>query len=231
MISFLIRYKKVILIVTLAFFLGSIAYLGLDAYHRSNVSLTAGKVGSQTITTRQVDRLVQQRTQQLHKQGIEVDETILKLLRQQMLHALIGTAILTQSAHKAGMAVSDYEVAYTVRQLFGRADGQLDKRAYEAMVRNITGMTPTEFEEQLRQEQLANRFRGTLYSFYKLTPAEVQYAYKTQHGNSKDFDKNKQDFYAQLMDTKMETAQRAFDDAFNQQVEIKSYLKDESYGQ
>ena len=193
MISFLIRYKKVILIVTLAFFLGSIAYFGLDAYHRSNVSLIAGKVGSQKISTRQVNRRVEQRAQQLRNQGIEVDGNILKLLRQQTLNELIGTTILNQAAHKAGMNVSD--------------------------------------EEQLRQEQLANRFRGTLYSFYKLTPAEVQYAYKTQHGNVKDFDKNKQDFFVQLMDTKMETAQRAFTDAFNQQVEIKSYLKDESYGQ
>lgn len=231
MISFLIRYKKVILIVTLAFFLGSIAYFGLDAYHRSNVSLIAGKVGSQKISTRQVNRRVEQRAQQLRNQGIEVDGNILKILQQQMLNELIGTTILNQAAHKAGMNVSDYEVAYTVQQLFGQAAGKFDKKAYEALVKRITDMTPTEFEEQLRQEQLANRFRGTLYSFYKLTPAEVQYAYKTQHGNVKDFDKNKQDFFVQLMDTKMETAQRAFTDAFNQQVEIKSYLKDESYGQ
>ena len=148
-----------------------------------------------------------------------------------MLHALIGMAILNQSAHKAGMNVSDYEIAYTIRQLFGSAGGNFDKKVYAAQVRSITDMTPAEFEEQLREELLANRFRGTLYSFYKLSPAEVQYAYKTQHGNLKDFDQNKQDFYAQLMDTQMETAQRAFDDAFNQQVEIKSYLKDENYGQ
>ena len=226
MISFLIRYKKIILIVTLAFFLGSIAYFGLDAYRRSNVSFVAAKVGGQKIPTRQVERLAHQRAQQLRNKGIDVDENILKLLRQQMLNALIGTAILTQAAHDAKMAVSDYEVAYTVQQLFGLPGRPFDTKVYTAQVQSITDMTPAEFEDQLRREQLANRFRGTLYSFYKLTPAEVQYAYKTQHGNLKNFDQNKQEFSNQLIDTKMETAQRAFDDAFNQRVEIKSYLQD-----
>ena len=87
-------------------------------------------------------------------------------------------------------------------------------------------MSAAEFEEQFRRGKLADRFRATLYSFYKLTPAEIQYAYRTQHGNLKNFEENKKDFVAQLMDTKMETAQKAFSDEFNQQVEIKTYLQD-----
>ena len=36
MISFLIKYKKAILIITLAFFIGSIGYIGLDSYQRGS---------------------------------------------------------------------------------------------------------------------------------------------------------------------------------------------------
>ena len=52
MISFLIKHKKSILIITLFFFIGSIAYLGLSAYSRSNASLTAAQVGNQQISSR-----------------------------------------------------------------------------------------------------------------------------------------------------------------------------------
>ena len=40
----------------------------------------------------------------------------------------------------------------------------------------------------------------------------------------KDFEKNKKDFEKQLFQTKMETAQNAFFDDFNNRVEIKMYL-------
>ena len=228
MISFLIAHKKSILIITLAFFLGSIVYLGLDAYHRSNGSMTAATVGSQKIPTRQVYRLAEERARLLRNQGMDVDENIQQFLRQQMLAALISEEVLNQAAHKAGLVVSDYEIAYDIQKspLFGGASGAFNKDAYETAVRSATGMSAAEFEEQFRRGKLADRFRATLYSFYKLTPAEIQYAYRTQHGNLKNFEENKKDFVAQLMDTKMETAQKAFSDEFNQQVEIKTYLQD-----
>lgn len=64
-----------------------------------------------------------------------------------------------------------------------------------------------------------------LYSHYKLTPEEIKFSYKIQNGNMKDFEKNKKDFASTLLDTKMETAQQAFFDQFNNEVEIKTYLK------
>ena len=229
MISFLIKYKKSILIITLAFFMGSIVYLGLDAYHRGRLESTvAAKVGSHEISTRQLYRITENRAGVLRNQGVDVDEQILAYLRQQMLAAMISEEILVQAAQKAGMSVSDYEVAYDIQHspFFQQKAGTFNKMAYENMIRRATGMSPAEFEEQLRRGKLADRFRTALYSFYKLTPAEMEYAYKTQHGNLKNFEANKKEFAPQLMDTKMETAQRAFSDAFNQQVEIKTYLKD-----
>lgn len=228
MISFLIKYKKSILIITLLFFLGSIVYLGLDAYHRSNVSRVAAKVGSQEILSRTLYRLAEDRARNLRNQGVDVDENMMTFLRQQMLAALVSEEVLNQAARQAGLAVSDYEIAYDIKNspLAGSGQVPFNKAAYEAAVRRAAGVSAAEFEEQLRRNKLADRFRGTLYSFYKLTPAEIQYAYKTQHGNLKNFDKDKKTFEPQLMDTKMETAQKAFFDEFNQTVAIQTYLQD-----
>ena len=217
MISFLIKYKKVILIITLAFFLGSIVYLGADAYRRSNFSAVAAKVGSKDITYRQLYRVTEDRAQMMRNQGVDVNEEILSFLQQQFLAALISEEVLNQSAENA------YDIQTSP---FFAPNGQFNKAAYEAAVKRAAGMTPAEFEEQLRRGKLSDRFRTVLYSHYKLTPAEIKQSYKIQHGNLKDFEKNKKDFSAQLMDTKMETAQKAFFDQFNENVEIKTYLQD-----
>ena len=227
MISFLIKYKKVILIVTLAFFLGSIVYLGAGAYRRGNFSNDAAKVGSQSITYRELYRASEGRASLLRNQGVDVDEDMLKFLNQQVLASLISEEVLNQAAQKAGLAVSDYEVAYDVQTSpFFTQNGYFSKAAYEAAVKRSLKMTPAEFEAQLRKDKLANRFRGVLYAFYKLTPEEIKYNYQLQHGNLKDFEKNKADFAAQLLETKMETAQRAFFDRFNDEVDIKTFLQD-----
>lgn len=228
MISFLIKYKKIILIITLAFFLGSIVYLGLDAYHRGSFSTVAAKVGSKEISFRTLDRLVQNRAQAMRDQGIDLDDDTLSYLRALALQSLISEEIAAQAAKKAGLGVSDYEVAYNIKSLGlgGDPSGAFDKNVYAANVRRVIGLSPAEFEEQLRQGVLASRFRTMLYSLYKLTPAEIKHSYQLQHGNLKDFDANKNEFASQLIDTKMETAQRAFFDEFNQHVKIKTYLQD-----
>ncbi len=226
MISFLIKHKKSILIITLFFFLGSIVYLGLSAYSRSNYSLTVAQVGREKISSRDLYRLADQRANQLRSQGVEVDEDMLTFLQQQTLASMISEEILNQAAHKAGLAVADYEVAYDIKTSpWFAPEGKFDKTQYEYVLRASAHTTPAEFEEQLRRDKLANRFRQVLYSFYKLTPEEMKWAYQTQNGNLTDFEANKGDFAAALMDTKMETAQKAFFDDFNNTVKIKTFLQ------
>lgn len=227
MISFLIKYKKSILIVTLAFFIGSIIYIGLDSYRRGHFSSTAAKVGSTDISYRELYRAADTRTRALRNQGVDVDEELTKFINQQVLSGLISEEVLNQAAHKAGLQVSDYEVAYDIQSspMFAQ-NGQFSKQAYEYAVKHSVGMTPAEFETQIRKSKLADRFRMLLYSHYKLTPEEIKFSYKIQNGNLKDFDKNKKEFASALMDTKMETAQKAFFDQFNNEVEIKTFLQD-----
>ena len=132
MISFLIKYKKSILIITLAFFFGSIVYLRADAYRRGHFSNTAAQVGSADITYRDLYRVTEDRARVLRNQGVDVDEEMMKYLRQQFLAALISEEVLNQAARNAGLDVSDYEVAYDIQTspLFVQ-NGQFNKMAYE----------------------------------------------------------------------------------------------------
>jgi len=228
MISFLIEYKRSILIITLLFFIGSIGYLGLGAYNRSQMTDAAATVGGKKISYRQLYRLVDERARQVRNQGIDVDEDTLKILQQQYLAALIGEEILNQAGKKADLYVSDYEVAYDIQTapVFADANGRFNKKQYVAFLKRDQRLQPAEFEARWRHSKLANRFRTVLYSFYKMTPAEVEHNYRVQHGNLKDYEKNKKEFANQLMDTKMSTAQQGFFDEFNAHTRITNNLKD-----
>lgn len=226
MISFLIRHKKSILIITLAFFLGSIVYLGLDAYSRSNNSLVAAMVGSQKISRHDFERVREQKATVLRNQGIDIEEDLQKYLDQQALAELVREEVLNQAAAKAGLHVSDYEVASAIRSIFTPQGGTFNRSLYEQNVHDIAHMTPAEFENNLRRATLANRFGMVLFSLYKLTPAEAKNSYKVQHGNVNDFEANKAEFGNQLLETKMTTAQQGFFDQFNNEVKIKTFLED-----
>ena len=226
MISFLIKHKKSILIITLVFFLGSIVYLGLDAYSRTNYSLVAAKVGKAVISTRDLDRTTENAAQNLRNQGIDLDEQTLKDVRQQVLQTLIGEEVVTQAAQKAGLHVSDYEVAANIAAIpYFTANGHFDKTIYTYGLKRM-GLTPAEFENQLRRSSLGNSFRRVLASNYKMTPKEIEQAYKVQHGNLDKFPQDKKDFADQLLENKMQTAAKAFEEQFNNNVEIKTFLKD-----
>lgn len=227
MISFLIKYKKAILITTLAFFIGSIAYIGLDSYRSGSFDSNAASVGNTSISYRDLYKATDAQARLLRNNGVDVDENMQKILTQQALSSLIIEEILNQAAHEYGIGVSDYEIAMDIgfSPQFSQ-NGQFNKQAYEHTVKHQLGMTPAQFEEQIRRSKLADRFRMALYSIYKLTPEEVRFAYLTQHGNMKNFEKNKKEFEKQLFETKMETAQTAFFDDFNSRVEIKTFLEE-----
>jgi len=228
MISFLIKYKKIILIVTLAFFIASIGYLGLSSFNITGLNDRVATVGSTVIKHSDLRRAAEAQSRALRNNGIDVDEQFMHYIEQQALNSLISEEVLNQAAQQLGISVADYEIAINIQSspAFNQ-NGQFNKMAYEKAVRYQLGIAPVQFEEQLRKTKMADRFRMALYSIYKLTPEEVRFAYQTQNGNMKDFEKNKKDFEKQLFETKMETAQRAFFDDFNNRVEIKTFLKEE----
>lgn len=229
MISFLIKHKKSILIITLACFIGSLAYVGIGSFRSGVLSSNAAMVGSAPITYRTLYKVAEAQTRTLQKNGVDVDEEMRNYLKQQVLQGLIGEEILNQSAREFGMAVSNYEIASEIQSApFFSQNGKFDRTAYEQVVKHQLGMTPAEFEDQLARGKMQERFRLALFSIYKLTPEEVRFAYQTQNGNLNNFEQNKKDFEKQLFETKMETAQKAFLDDFNNRVEVKILLKEQA---
>lgn len=227
MISFFIKHKKSILIITLLFFMGSIIYIGLDAYSRTRYNLNAAQVGRETISWRTLEKATQRQANYLRSKGMDVDEEMMKFLQQQALTTLVTQEVLNQAAKEAGFHVSDYEIAYDIKTspLFTE-NGQFNKQRYAYAVREFYQVSPAEFEAQQRRQKMATRFYQTLASIYKMTPEEVKTAYQAQHGNLKDFESNRESFRLALMETKLETTPNAFFDAFNSAVPVKTFIEE-----
>ncbi len=226
MISFLNKHKTSILVITLAFFIGSIAYIGLGSYSRGNFGLNAAQVGSTAISRRTLDRQYSQFINQLRNNGGDLTEQEAKQLQQRILATLISDEILAQAAQNAGMVVSDYEIAYDIKtNPYLQDEGKFSPAAYAQLRRALGNVSSAEFEEQLRHDKLANRFRHVLYSLYKMTPQEIKNAYQVQNGNLNDFEENKKFFASAIMDTKMESAPNAFFDDFNRTTRVQTFLE------
>ncbi len=106
MISFLIKHKKSILIITLAFFIGSIAYIGLDSYRRGNFNDNAAVVGSEPITYRTLYKAAQAQERVLRDNGLDVDENMAQMIQQRTLSGLISEEVINQAAKGFGLDVS-----------------------------------------------------------------------------------------------------------------------------
>ncbi len=206
--------------------MGSIIYIGLDAYTRTRYNVNAAQVGRETISWRALEKATQRQANYLRSKGMDVDEDMMKFLQQQALTALVTQEVLTQAAKQAGFHVSDYEIAYDIKTapLF-TASGKFDKQQYTYALRELYQVSPAEFEDQTRRQKLAAHFYQTLGSVYKLTPEEVKTAYQVQHGNLKDFEANKAAFQTALMETKLETTPNAFFESFNATVPVKTFVE------
>jgi peptidyl-prolyl cis-trans isomerase D len=228
MIAFFVKYKKSILIITLVIFIASIGYFGFNSFNMGAFRTVVAKVGDTEISFRDMYRAADMHARALRNNGVEVDENLTQFLHQQALSALISEEVLNQAGKEMGLAVSNYEIAAEIQSAPGFVqNGKFNHVLYEQAVRRQLGVSPAQFEEQLRRDKMGNRFRMAIFSIYKLTPDEVRFSYQIQNGNLKDFEKNKKDFEKQLFETKMETAQRAFMDEFNNHIQIKTFLKDE----
>ena len=93
------------------------------------------------------------------------------------LDNLISQILIEQEAKRLGLEVTEEEIQNAVLGYSAfQVDGQFDMGRYQDLL-GYKRMTPEEFEEILRQEQLSGKFRQFLTSFSAVTDQEVQDSY------------------------------------------------------
>lgn len=175
MISFFTKFKNVILIAIIVCFLGSLGYVGAGALSAEYGPRAAiATVGDEKISYQAYDRVLKNAYQNLQSQeSEEAEELAREQIKKEVLQSLISQSALKQAALALGLGVSDMEIAYEIKNspLFS-ATGSFNKDTYLWIIRNRLGMNAAEFEEEMKNSKLSQKYQEILIFAAKASPQE-----------------------------------------------------------
>jgi peptidyl-prolyl cis-trans isomerase D len=133
------------------------------------------KVGSQDITYADFNRIYQPELDRLYNvQGEAPTSDQLTNLKKHVLDSLIDNTIMSQTAQKLGIVISDEELASILQNepYFKDQNGKFSKEKY-AQVLQANQITAAQFEASERSEMLLQKIRSTLSDAVVYTPDEL----------------------------------------------------------
>ncbi|CRI63603.1 PpiC-type peptidyl-prolyl cis-trans isomerase [Thiocapsa sp. KS1] len=136
------------------------ALWGIQSYLGVGGEPFVAKVNGVEISDRDLSRRTQQARIELRERlGEAYDPALFEegRLRAEILDDMIRQTLLLDTSNRIGMRVSDEEVRVQIlsEPAFQR-DGRFDRESYERLLQ-LQGLSPAQFEEQLRQQLLGNQ--------------------------------------------------------------------------
>lgn len=139
------------------------ALWGIQSYLGVSSNPVAVSVDSTEITQQQVEQEVRQFRDRLRNQLGKAYRPELfddKLLRKQVIEQMINDAVLSETAKKWNLRISDDFVRQYIQSIpFFQSNGKFNAQAYNTAVRN-QGMTQRSFEEGVRQDLVKQQLRN-----------------------------------------------------------------------
>lgn len=221
MISFLVKYKNIFLFLTIAFFLGSLGFVGAGVFMEEyGPNAAIAKVGSSRVTYKDFETSYKIAETQARENLDENTPEVPATLKQEVLQALINEESLSQTACKYGLGVSDLEVGYAIKSSFSAGD-MFNKNSYIWVVRNQFGMNPSQYEAMVKKQKMAAKFQNMLILSAKVPQQEIDFLYK-KDPKAKTTDQENEVMALAALQIKAQSLMNSFTDDFNtkQTVEI-----------
>ena len=163
--------KVILALITIPFMLW-----GVESYfNKSGDGDVLASVNSYKVTRQEFDRAVQSQQQEMRaSMGAAYDPAMFNdpKIRKSILDSIVNQHLIIEAATKAGMVVSDAEMAKIIAGLPAfQENGQFSQTRYEQALRQ-QGMSISEFENQLRQELLINDVRS-VFQASSIMPSNV----------------------------------------------------------
>ncbi|UHD15339.1 SurA N-terminal domain-containing protein [Thiocapsa bogorovii] len=152
------------------------ALWGIQSYLGVGGEPVVATVNGVEITDRDLSRRAQQARLELRERlGAAYDPALFEegRLRAEVLDDMIRQTLLLGVSNRIGMRVSDEEVRMQIlaESAFQR-DGRFDREAYERLLR-LQGLSPAQFEEQLRQQLIGNQLLRAVVGSELMTRGEL----------------------------------------------------------
>jgi peptidyl-prolyl cis-trans isomerase D len=164
------------------------ALWGIQSYLGVGSEPVVAEVNGLEITDRDLSRRVQQARIELRERlGAAYDPAAFEEagLRSEVLNDMIRQTLLLNVSNRIGMRVSDEEVRVQIlsEPAFQR-DGRFDRDAYERLLQ-IQGLSPAQFEGQLRQQLIGNQLLRAVVGSDFVTRGELD-QYQRLVGQTRD---------------------------------------------
>ncbi|EGV18306.1 SurA N-terminal domain-containing protein [Thiocapsa marina] len=152
------------------------ALWGIQSYLGVGGEPVVATVNGVEITDRDLSRRAQQARLELRERlGAAYDPALFEegRLRAEVLDDMIRQTLLLDVSNRIGMRVSDEEVRMQIlaESAFQR-DGRFDREAYERLL-SMQGLSPAQFEEQLRQQLIGNQLLRAVVGSELITSREL----------------------------------------------------------
>ena len=171
------RLNGIIAIFILALLIIPFAFVGVSSYFTSGSSNAVAVVNDQEITANEYNQAFQNYRRRLQAQmGSAFDPELFDqaIVRRQFLDQMINEELLAQVSVDAGLAVTDERLALEIRNLpVFEVDGEFNADVYQQRLQ-AQGMTPQQFEQDLRASLVMDQFPSNIGSSAIATRWEVE---------------------------------------------------------
>ena len=181
MFDFVRTHTKLLQLLLLILILPSFIVFGIQGYSSFNEgrAKVVAKVDGQDIGQAEWDNAHRQQVERLRQQMPNIDAKLLDsdAARASTLENLVRERVMMAEAQRAHIDVPDSRVGREIQNLpelarLKRPDGSFDVATYKAML-EAQGMTPTMFEQRLRQELRSQQVMRGITNSALATPAVV----------------------------------------------------------
>lgn len=151
------------------------AFWGINYYFGQGGEVVAAEVNGSTITLRDYQRGLQnlrQRLRELTRAAPAAEQET--YLRRQTIDNIIVRELLRQADAELGLRISDAQVRAAIEQVeYFQGEGGFDQKAYESNIA-IMGLSPGGFENQVREDMMAEQLQNALVESAFVTDSEVR---------------------------------------------------------
>ena len=230
MISFLSKHKRIIFIVVVVVFIGSIFFISGQIFSSASSDAVAD-VGGKKIPYQRFSLQVNRILASFKDSGTEVSDIVAKTVKQEVFREMVIEELMSMQGDNIGMRVPDFEIAVEIQNTPQFTEnGAFNTRLYYQAIFNEFQMAPKDYEAWRKKARLAGKYRQFLSASVKVTPGELQTYYLVKNKSLKDFDKNKAKYLDELSKEKFAQVATYLLHQLTGQMEIKSYLDQREQG-
>jgi peptidyl-prolyl cis-trans isomerase D len=157
-----VREKKRVVQIVLALIILPFAFWGVDSYRHAGETEAPATVNDVKISPQDLDEAVRNQQNQLKQMfGDNFDPEMFNTpeMKQAVLDRLVEAQLLVQAAQRAGLHVSDDDLALVIGEVGAfKVNGKFDKQRYEEALAG-KNLSPAMFEMRLRDDLLAQQMQ------------------------------------------------------------------------